>query len=327
MNRKNTSSNKKRTRKNKKIFKLSKLLAILLLLIFLSSFSIMLFGPGIPWLTLPLFKTKSEVTPTPNLPVSSTPSITKFITPTPKTTLTLSPLPSLVPTSTPSPTPTLSHTPTPSPTPIPSPAPTPTPSPTPTLSPTPSPSLTPTPSPTPYRLPTTLAPTIVPTILPTITPTPTPTVTSTISFRPIPTINDIENYSTVNRMTLDISLMQILSNNPDSAYNLKDVKVYIEKDSLNIDCEDYLIEFDTTVETLKYMQSLNIKKINIQGLRVLNINSIINSAEEYNVKKIHTSWKKDFDTMIYNMGLVFEQDIWSILFKGICNYDFTNSNY
>lgn len=186
----------------------------------------------------------------------------------------------------------------------------------------------------------TSAPTLEPTSTPTLKPTSTPAPTSTITIAaihtptpnllvlPTPTINPIDNYSSVAQIAIDTSLIKEMvdysSISSDKLFTINNISFYTENQTFYINSEIYLVEFTTSIDVLNYLASQDIRYINIQDFYTLNIYTLIECAKDYDVTKIYTIWEKKNNSTRYKMRLIMEQNIWSILLKGICNYDLTH---
>ena len=286
-----------------------------------------------------------NVTLTPTATVSITESVTLIPTASEITTKATSSSPT--PTATPSPTPTA--TPSPTPTATPSPTPTSTPSPTPTSTPSPTPTSTPSPTPT---VASTSIPRATVTLSPnntssntnfsdnsstnsnvTIAPNPTsyifiPSVecspTPKTSIATLPPANSALNYDYVTYIELDLATIKDLFNSENTEITFPDLQLTISNNVLHIMSDDFLVEFDTYSNVFHYLQNKNITTINIQNLYILNVNSVLSCCNHYNISKMHIKWIKNSSTDIFQMKFVMDQSIWSIITKGVCNYDLTN---
>lgn len=303
---------------------------------------------------------KVEITKTPSFLATPTVTSTTFITLAP--TVTFSTTLFVVPTTTPVSTPTLVPTstptlaPTPTPTLVPSPTPTlvPTPTPTPTSVPTPTPTLVPTIAPTFVPTPTpNLVPTIASTLNPvvthnkenvpklssnyitvamlfsstTISPTPTfkPTPTPTSSPQPTPLKElSISNFSSTTTIELTTDMLDLLRKS-NKIYLTQDISLTLVNEQINFCSENTLIEVIFTNNILKQLKEYNITKLNMQDFITLNVSKVYSTAVDYNVSQILFSWKKEKVNEPYQYGLIFKQNILSLLFNGKCNFDLTNT--
>lgn len=283
---------------------------------------------------------------------TSTPSVSETLTESPNSTPTVTvAVTELITTSTPTTTETPTATPSPSPTPTATP--TATPSPTPTATPTATPSPTPTAT-------LTATPSTIPTVTSTaaytseefandsnqtpsnnsstnsnVATTPSPTsyiFTPSVENSPtpkapvstLPPANSVLNYDYVTYIEIDLATIKDLFDTENAEIDFYDLQLSISNNTLNIMSDNYLVEFDTYSSVFSYLQNKGIILINIQNLYTLNVASILSCCKQYDITKMHVKWNKDSSTDLFKMKFVMDQSIWSIITKGVCNYDLTN---
>ena len=283
-----------------------------------------------------------EITEKPSFSETPKTTSTTFITTAPTATFSMIPIPT--PVSTPTHSPTL--IPTATPTLVPTPSPTLVPTPTPTLIPTPTPTLVPTPTPT-------LIPNPMPTLTPVVfsdkenapklpsnyitvsmlfssqTTSPTPTSKSTPKPTIAPTLTparelSITNFSSTTTIELTTDMLELLRKS-NKIYLTQDISLTLVNEQINFCSENTLIEVIFTNNILKQLKEYNITKLNMQDFITLNVSKINSTAVDYDVSQIMFSWKKEKVNEPYQYGLIFEQDILSLLFNGKCNFDLTNT--
>ena len=153
----------------------------------------------------------------------------------------------------------------------------------------------------------------------------TPKPTTELST--LPTLKPVREYNSVTYINLEMEVIQKILNDSEKTYQTGDITVTLEDNVLYISCDKHFVELDTYQTVLKFLQKNNIKIINVQDLYTLRIDSMISCCSYYNIHNIHIHWiKENYDTR-YQLRVVMDQDIFSIIFKGICNYDLTTNFY
>ena len=65
----------------------------------------------------------------------------------------------------------------------------------------------------------------------------------------------------------------------------------------------------------------------MQEFITLNVSKIYSTVIDYDVSKVLFSWKKEKVNEPYQYGLVFEQDILSLILNGKCAFDLINTSF
>lgn len=137
-----------------------------------------------------------------------------------------------------------------------------------------------------------------------------------------PTPKPVQEYSEVIRIALTEELIAKLDSRPlfDSPYENEMSFLELKNGKLYVTSDTSLVELEVTKGALESLQKLKIQSINLQNYTELHISPLLKTLEDYKITSFTVCWEKN-NMGQYDLGIVMNQSLLSILLKGYCRYD------